>query len=48
MLKHAKKGKPFDLPKVRIESKDCDFIPFVNVLKDRDEIEVVNMDPVAI
>ena len=46
MLKDAKKGKPFNLPKVRIESKDCDFIPFVNVLKDRDEIEVLNMDPV--
>lgn len=45
-LKDAKKGKPFQLPKVRIESKDCDFVPFVNVLKDRDEIEVVNMDPV--
>ena len=46
MLKDAKKGKPFNLPKVRIESKDCDFIPFVNVLEDRDEIEVLNMDPV--
>jgi hypothetical protein len=45
-LKDAKKGKPFDLPKVRIESRDCDFIPFVNVLKDKDEITVVNMDPV--
>ena len=41
-----KKGKSFKLPKVRIESRDCDFIPFVNVLKDRDKIEVVNMDPV--
>ena len=46
LLKKVKKGKAFNLPKVRIESKDCDFIPFVNVLKDRDEIEVVNMDPV--
>ncbi|NKB82335.1 MAG: carboxypeptidase regulatory-like domain-containing protein [Nitrospirales bacterium] len=45
-LKDIKKGKAFTLPKVRIESKDCDFLPFVNVLKDRDEIEVVNMDPV--
>lgn len=45
-LKAAKKGKPFKLPKVRIESKDCDFIPFVNVIKDRGKIEVVNMDPV--
>jgi hypothetical protein len=46
MLKEVKKGKSFTLPKVRIESIDCDFIPFVNVIKDRDEIEVVNMDPV--
>jgi len=45
-LKNIKKGKPFKIPKVRIESIDCDFIPFVNVLKDRDKIEVVNMDPV--
>ncbi|UCE64091.1 MAG: carboxypeptidase regulatory-like domain-containing protein [Nitrospirota bacterium] len=45
-LKDAKKGKSFTLPKVRIESKDCDFIPFVNVIKDKDKIEVVNMDPV--
>ena len=45
-LKKVKKGKAFTLPKVRIVSKDCDFIPFVNVLKDRDVIEVVNLDPV--
>ena len=46
MLKNVPKGKSFSLPKVRIDSIDCDFIPFVNVLKDGDEIEVVNMDPV--
>lgn len=46
MLKNVRKGKTFKLPKVRIESKDCDFIPFVNVLKDKDEITVVNVDPV--
>ena len=46
MLKDIKKGKSFKLPEVRIEAKDCDFIPFVNVLKDRDEITVVNVDPV--
>ena len=46
MLKDVTKGKTFSLPKVRIESIDCDFIPFVNVIKDKDEIEVVNMDPV--
>lgn len=46
MLKDVPKGKSFALPQVRIESIDCEFLPFVNVLKDRDEIEVVNMDPV--
>ncbi|MDX2347286.1 MAG: carboxypeptidase-like regulatory domain-containing protein, partial [Nitrospirota bacterium] len=46
MLKDVKKGKAFTIPKVRIESIDCDFIPFMNVIKDKDEIEVVNMDPV--
>jgi hypothetical protein len=45
-LKDLKKGKPFQVPKVRIESIDCDFIPFVNVLRDGDELTVVNMDPV--
>jgi hypothetical protein len=46
MLKKVKKGKSFSMPEVRIESIDCDFIPFVNVIKDRQEISVVNMDPV--
>ena len=46
MLRDVKKGKAFTIPKVRIESIDCDFIPFMNVIKDHDEIEVVNMDPV--
>lgn len=45
-LHEVDKGKPFDMPKVRIEAKDCDFIPFVNVLRNKDEITVVNMDPV--
>ena len=46
MLKGIEQGKPFVLPKVRIEAVDCDFLPFVNVVRDRDEITVVNMDPV--
>ena len=45
-LKDIEKGKPFHVPKVRIESVDCEFIPFVNVLRDGDELTVVNMDPV--
>lgn len=46
MLKGVEKGKAFELSKVRIEAKDCDFLPFVNVLRDEDEITVINMDPV--
>ena len=46
MLDDVKKGKAFHLPKVRIDAIDCDFLPFVNVLKDREEITVINMDPV--
>ena len=46
MLKNVKKGKPFNLKKVRIDAIDCDFLPFVNVLRDQDEITVINMDPV--
>ncbi len=46
MLKGVTKGKPFQMKKVRIEAIDCDFLPFVNVVRDRDEITVINMDPV--
>ncbi len=46
MIKNVKEGKPFNLPKVRVDAIDCDFLPFVNVLKDKDEITVVNMDPI--
>jgi hypothetical protein len=46
MLKNVEKGKSFDLPKVEIEAIDCDFLPFVNVIKDEDELTVINMDPI--
>lgn len=46
MLKGIEKGKAFELPNVTIEAKDCDFLPFVNVLRDQDELTVINMDPV--
>ncbi len=45
-LQEVDKGKPFDIPKVTIRAIDCEFLPFVNVLRDQDEITVVNMDPV--
>ena len=46
MLNGIEKGKPFQMEKVRIDAIDCDFLPFVNVLRDKDEIKVINMDPV--
>jgi hypothetical protein len=46
MVKGIEKGKPFSLPNVEIEAIDCDFLPFINVLRDQDEITVINMDPV--
>lgn len=46
MLKGVTKGKPFHMNKVRIDAINCDFLPFVNVVRDRDEITVINMDPV--
>ncbi len=45
-LKDVERGKPFEVPKVKVEARDCDFSPFVNVLRDQNEISVVNMDPV--
>ena len=44
--KKYQKRKTLTLKKVRIDAIDCDFLPFVNVLRDQDEITVINMDPV--
>ncbi len=42
----AVKGKPFTFVPPTIEARDCRFLPFVSVVKDRAEVRVVNMDPV--
>ncbi|WP_447961984.1 carboxypeptidase-like regulatory domain-containing protein [Nitrospira sp. Ecomares 2.1] len=46
VLKEVSKGKPFKDVSTRIEAIDCDFFPFVNVVRDQSEITVVNMDPI--
>ena len=46
VLKEVQKGKAFPAKKVRIDAIDCDFLPFVNVVRDQGEISVVNMDPI--
>jgi hypothetical protein len=45
-LEDIEAGKPFDLSVPRVEAKDCQFAPFVTVVRDRHAVEVVNMDPV--
>ena len=46
VLVDATKGKPFTFKPPTIEAKDCRFLPFVSVVRDRSEVNVVNMDPV--
>lgn len=46
LLVNATKGKPFRFEPTTIEARDCRFLPFVTVVKDRSEVSVVNMDPV--
>jgi hypothetical protein len=45
-LEAIDKGKPFSAePPPRIEAKDCQFLPFINVVRDQHDVVVVNMDP---
>ena len=46
MLEGVAAGKPFDLSVPRVEARDCQFGPFVTVVRDGHAVEVVNMDPV--
>lgn len=46
LLIDAEKGKPFKFEPPTIEARDCRFLPFVTVVKNRAEVRVVNMDPV--
>ncbi|HEX9154251.1 MAG TPA: carboxypeptidase regulatory-like domain-containing protein, partial [Nitrospira sp.] len=39
------KGKPFHFKTPKIEAIDCAFKPFMNVVWDKHQVEVVNMDP---
>ncbi|OGX14367.1 MAG: hypothetical protein A3K11_09105, partial [Nitrospirae bacterium RIFCSPLOWO2_12_FULL_63_8] len=45
-LEGVEKGRPFDLSVPRVEARDCQFQPFVTVVRDGHAVEVVNMDPV--
>lgn len=45
-IQNIKKGKPFEFATPRVEAVDCQFAPYITVVRDRDKVEVVNLDPV--
>jgi hypothetical protein len=45
-LAEVPKGKPFTFMPPRIEARDCRFLPFVTTVKDKEDVVVINMDPV--
>jgi polysaccharide lyase family 4-like protein len=45
-LADASKGKPFKFVAPTIEARDCRFLPFVTVVRDRSDVVIMNMDPV--
>lgn len=45
-LEAVQKGRPWPSYQApRIEAIDCRFMPFINVVRDQHEVQVVNMDP---
>jgi Polysaccharide lyase family 4, domain II len=46
LLEGIEAGKPFELSVPRVEARDCQFTPFVTVVRNNHAVEVVNMDPV--
>ncbi|HKT35506.1 MAG TPA: carboxypeptidase-like regulatory domain-containing protein [Nitrospira sp.] len=45
-LADARKGKSFKFDVPTIEARDCRFLPFVTVVRDRADVVIMNMDPV--
>ena len=45
-IEEIHKGKPFSYAPPRIAAVDCTFEPYISIVRDRHDIEVVNMDPV--
>jgi hypothetical protein len=46
LIKDIGRGKAFTFTPPTIEAKDCRFMPFLTVVRDRHDVVVVNMDPV--
>ena len=45
-LTDVEAGMPFEFEPPTIEARDCRFLPFVTVVKDRADVTIMNMDPV--
>lgn len=45
-LAEVQRGKPFTFSPPTIEARDCRFLPFMTIVKDRSDVVVMNMDPV--
>ena len=45
-IEEIHEGKPFRFVPPRITAVDCTFEPYITIVRDRHDIEVVNMDPV--
>lgn len=45
-LTEITEGKPFVYESPRIQAIDCTFEPYITIVRDRHDVEVVNMDPV--
>src|SRR5213594_3840205 len=46
MLAEVPRGKPFSFTPPTIEARDCRFLPFVTTVRDKQDVIVLNMDPV--
>jgi hypothetical protein len=45
-LEGVESGKPFELSVPLIEARDCQFAPFMTIVRNGHAVEVINMDPV--
>jgi hypothetical protein len=46
LLEGVEAGKPFELSVPLIEARDCQFAPFMTIIRNGHAVEVINMDPV--
>lgn len=46
MIEDIKKGKGFNHRPHRIQAVDCQFAPYITIIRNKQKIEIVNLDPV--